>query len=92
MNKTRLITLIMISPFVGFGIYAIIISLIISLLGGPKEPPLDMSWEDFELWKESGEWMRYDLIIGSIFIFVPLIILSAVFLTTREKNVNHIIN
>ena len=41
--------------------YAIILLLVTDLvapLGGPREPPSNMSWEEFMKWTDSGAWWK----------------------------------
>jgi len=42
----------------GYAIILLIATALVAPLGGPREPPSNMSWNEFQKWTESGAWWK----------------------------------
>ena len=59
-------------PVILLGVLIIASTLLVSLFGGPREPPIGMSWEEFRIWTESGRWFWGSLLRGAVLVCTPL--------------------
>jgi len=57
---------------------------LVALLGGPVEPPSGMSWEEFQRWRQSGEWWRTDVMHYVWPLIVSVVVAVTVTLATVQ--------
>lgn len=69
----------------GYGALLTGLTLLVAPLGGPREPPSGMRWDDFQEWTESGRWFWESVATGIGCVVVPLTIALLVMFLTREK-------
>ena len=46
---------------IGYAGLLLVTSIPVALIGGPMEPPSNMSMEEFSKWKDSGAWLKSTL-------------------------------
>ncbi len=74
MNKAlRIITYLIGAPLIIFGVLLLATTVITNLMGGPREPPTGMTWEEFRIWTESGRWFWESMLRGVGFTAIPLL-------------------
>lgn len=58
-------------PLIAYGLLLLGSALVGSLLGGPREPPSGMAWDEFKAWTESGRWFWESLGEGLVWTSLP---------------------
>ena len=53
-------------------------------LGGPREPPSGMAWDEFKVWTESGRWFWESLREGIAWTVLPALAIWSVNKATRK--------
>ena len=69
----RILTYLISAPLIIFGALLLATTVIANFMGGPREPPAGMAWDEFRIWTESGRWFRESMIQGAALVVVPLL-------------------
>ena len=73
-----------------FGFVLAMLNLGVALLGGPREPPSDMTWDEFMIWKQSGAWANEAIYNALVFFLFPaLIFILCTVLLRRQKRISN---
>jgi hypothetical protein len=72
-----------------YGVLLALSTLLTSLIGGPREPPSNMSWGQFRQWIDSGAWFRESIATSISCILIPLVVAGLVTHLTRSKDKTH---
>ena len=80
----RILTYIMSVPLIIFGVLLLANTVFINLMGGPREPPTGMTWDEFRMWTESGRWYWESMLRGLGFLLIPILVAWGVNRGTRK--------
>ena len=80
----RMLTYLICSPLIVYGILILVTALIGRLLGGPREPPSGMAWEEFKEWTDSGRWFWESMLQGIGWTILPMLAIWGVNRGTRK--------
>jgi len=71
-------------PLIIFGVLLLANTVFINLMGGPREPPTGMTWDEFRMWTESGRWYWESMLRGLGFLLIPILVAWGVNRGTRK--------
>ena len=74
----RVIAYLVSVPLIIYGALLLATALLGQFLGGPREPPSGMTWQEFKTWTDSGRWFWESLFQGLGFVAIPLLVLWGV--------------
>ena len=80
----RILTYLISAPLIIFGSLLLATTVITNLLGGPREPPTGMTWDEFRIWTESGRWFWESMLQGASLVIIPLVAVWGVNKWTRK--------
>ena len=80
----RIITYLISAPVIIFGGLLLVTTVIGYFLGGPREPPTGMTWEEFKTWTDSGRWFWESLLQAIACVAIPLLGIWGVNRWTRK--------
>ena len=80
----RILTYLISAPLIIFGAILLVLTVIGIFLGGPREPPTGMTWDEFRIWTESGRWFWESMLQGAALVIVPLLAVWGVNRWTRK--------
>ena len=80
----RILIYLISAPLIIFGTLLLATTVITNLLGGPREPPTGMTWDEFKTWTDSGRWFWESMLQGAALVIVPLLAVWGVNRWTRK--------
>ncbi|MGD9781755.1 MAG: hypothetical protein AB7V14_06325 [Kiritimatiellia bacterium] len=80
----RIMTCLIGAPVILFGGLFLATTVVGYFLGGPREPPAGMAWEEFKTWTDSGRWFWEALLQAIACIAIPLLAIRGVNRWTRK--------
>ena len=80
----RILTYLISAPLIIFGALLLATTVIANLIGGPREPPTGMTWDEFKTWTDSGRWFWISILQGAALVIVPLLAVWGVNRWTRK--------
>ena len=72
-TSLRIISYLICAPFIIFGGLMFATTVITYFMGGPREPPTGMTWDEFRIWTESGRWFWESMLRGAGFVAITLL-------------------
>ena len=69
----RILTYLISAPLIIFGMLLLATTVITNIIGGPREPPIGMTWDEFRIWTESGRWFWESMLQGVALVIIPLL-------------------
>ena len=81
----RLVAWTIAASCVGFALLQLVATVGIAILGGPRDPPYGMSFDDYVLWHDSGQWWRDSVSSAGQLAIVPVAIAALVTLGTIRR-------
>ena len=80
----RLTTYLICGPLIAYGLLWVGSALVGLLLGGPREPPSGMAWDEFKAWTDSGRWFWESLRAGLAWTILPALAIWGVNRTAKK--------
>lgn len=80
----RISTGLISAPLIIFGAILLFTTIIGYFLGGPREPPTGMTWDEFRIWTESSHWFWESMLQGGALVILPLLFVWGVNRWTRK--------
>ena len=79
----RILTYLISAPLILFGTLLLATTVITNFMGGPREPPTGMTWDEFRIWTDSGRWFWESMLRGLGFVVIPTLAVWGVNRGTR---------
>ena len=80
----RILTYMISVPLIIFGVLLLANTVFINSMGGPREPPTGMTWDEFRMRTESGHWYWESMLRGLGFLLIPILVVWGINRGTRE--------
>lgn len=80
----RVATNLICGLLIAYGLLLLGTALVGLCLGGPREPPWGMAWDEFKIWTESGRWFWEPLGEGIAWTILPALAIWVVNRTTKK--------
>ena len=80
----RIISYLISAPLILFGTLLLATTVITNFMGGPREPPTGMTWDEFRIWTDSGRWFWESMLRGLGFVVIPILAVWGVNRGTRK--------